>query len=214
MRVIFEEFEVCFGDFGDGVGEGEAFESYDHYTMGFVVFYLASDACEGASYYADLSAWFCMGIVILPLLSLVVWVVTCLGLDEVIHILIGNREDNRPFVPVVLYLRHELQGRQVRICIFEQAEYLLLALYEDEVAEDGFYDFMQPITLYLLTMFQAEVGGEAFVIEILAYLEGFSDTGMTYVHGVPSHLAIDAVVIRTEVGIEVLVVAVEGGYEV
>ena len=46
---VFEEFEVCFGDFGDGVGEAEAFELYYYYAVGLVGFYLASDANKGAS---------------------------------------------------------------------------------------------------------------------------------------------------------------------
>ena len=93
-------------------------------------------------------------------------------------------------------------------------DYIDILLYdaEDKVAEDGFYDFVQSITFDLLTMFQTKIGGKAFVIEILAYLEGFSDTGMTYVHGIPPYLAIGAVVIDTEVGIEVFVVAVYYGF--
>jgi hypothetical protein len=59
-------------------------------------------------------------------------------------------------------------------------------------------------------MFEAEICGKTFLVEILAYREGFLGTGMTYMHGVPSYLAVGAVVIGAEVGIEGLVVAVEG----
>ena len=83
-------------------------------------------------------------------------------------------------------------------------------MYEDKVAKDRFYDFVPLAILDLLTVFQAQIGSEAFLIEVLAYIEGFSGTGMTYMHGVPAHLAVGDVVIGTEVGVEGLVVGVEG----
>ena len=63
-------------------------------------------------------------------------------------------------------------------------------------------------------MFQAEIGSEAFLIEILAHTEGFSGTGMTYMHRVPVHLIIGIVIVRTEVGIEAFVVAVGQSHQI
>ena len=107
--LFFEEFEVFFGDSCDDVGEAEAVDSDDDDTVGFVVFYLTGDVGEWSVDDTYLSAWFEEGIIVLPVLSLVIWVVTYLGLDEVLHVLIGHREDDRLFVFVTLWLRHKLQ---------------------------------------------------------------------------------------------------------
>ena len=109
ILLFFEEFEVVFRDFCYDISDAGGFDFYEHDTVGFVVLYLTCDTNKRSVYDTYLSARFGMSIVLLPMLTLVVWVVTCLGLDEVLHILIGHREDDGLLVSVTLCLRHKLQ---------------------------------------------------------------------------------------------------------
>ena len=80
--------------------------------------------------------------------------------------------------------------------MFELADYLLLDLYEDEIADDGPGFVAKLLVADDFVVFQTEIGGEAFLIEGLTDAESFLGIGVIDVKGIPA----DFIVIDLKVG--------------
>ena len=104
--------------------------------MGLEVLNLASDAGKGTADDADLAAGFGIGLVDLEGDAQAVHVFTGLGIDEVLHLLLGDRDYLTLLLPTPLRLGHELNGEEIGIGVLEGTDYLLLDFDEDEIAED------------------------------------------------------------------------------
>ena len=80
--------------------------------------------------------------------------------------------------------------------MFELADYLLLDLYEDEIADDG----LGLVEKFLVTddflVFQTEIGGEAFLEEGITDTESFLGIGVIDIEGIPA----DLIIIDLEIG--------------
>ena len=105
--------------------------------MGLVVLDLASDAGKGTADDADLAAGLGIGLIEFKGDAQAFHVFTGLGIDEILHLLLGDRDNLTLFFPTPLGLGHELNGEEIGVDMLELADYLLLDLDKDEIAEDG-----------------------------------------------------------------------------
>ena len=80
--------------------------------------------------------------------------------------------------------------------MFELADYLLLDLYEDEIADDGLGLVAKFLVPDDFLVSQTEIGGEAFLEKGITDTESFLGIGVIDVEGIPA----DLIVIGLEVG--------------
>ena len=164
--------------------------------MGLEILDLSSDAGKGTTDDADLAAWLGIGLIDLEGDAQALDILTGLGIDEVLHLLLGDREDLALLFPTLPRLGHELDREEVRIGVFEGTDNLLLDLDEDEIADDGSGLVEKLLMADDFVVFQAEIGGEAFLEEGITDTECFLGIGAIDVKGVPA----DLIVIVLEVG--------------
>ena len=179
--------------------------------MGLEILDLAGDASKGTPDDADLAARLDIRLVNLKGDAQAFYVLTGLGIDEILHLLLGDRDNPTLLCPALLGLGHELNGEEIRIGMLECTDYLLLDLDKDEIADDrdGFVAKFFASDDFLV--FQTEIGGEAFLEKGITDAESFLGIGMIDVEGRPA----DIIVVNLEVGqsgIVVTGITVEFGF--
>jgi len=157
---------------------------------------LSGDAGKGATDDADLAAWLDIGLIDLKGDAQALHVFTRLGIDEILHLLLGNRDNLTLLFPTPLGLGHELNRQEIRIGVLEGTDNLLLDFHEDEIADDGGSLVAKFLVADDFVVFQAEIGGEAFLEEGITDAERFLGIGVIDVEGIPANL----IVVDLEVG--------------
>ena len=164
--------------------------------MGLEVLDLSSDAGKRTTDDADLAAWLGIGLIDLEGDAQTIDVFTGLGIDEILHLFLRDREDLALLFPTLPVLGHELDREEVRIGVLEGTDNLLLDLDEDEIADDGSGFVAELLMADDFLVFQAEIGGEAFLEEGITDAESFLGIGVIDVEGIPA----DFIVVDLEVG--------------
>ena len=164
--------------------------------MGLEILDLSCDASKGPTDDADLAAWLDIGLIDLKGDAQALDILTGLGIDEILHFLLGDREDLALLFPTLPRLGHELDREEVRIGVLEGTDNLLLDLDEDEIADDGSGLVEKLLMADDFVVFQAEIGGEAFLEEGITDAESFLGIGVIDVEGIPA----DLIVVNLEVG--------------
>ena len=164
--------------------------------MGLEILDLSSDAGKGTSDDADLAARFGIGLIDLKGDAQTIDVFTGLGIDEILHLFLRDREDLALLFPTPPGSGHELNREEVRVGMFEGTDNLLLDLDKDEIADDGSGLVAEFLMADDFVVFQAEIGGEAFLEEGITDAKSFLGIGMIDVEGIPA----DLIVIDLEVG--------------
>ena len=164
--------------------------------MGLEVLDLSSDAGKRTTDDADLAAWLGIGLIDLEGDAQALDVFTGLGIDEVLHLLLGDREDLALLFPTLPRLGHELDREEVWIGVLEGTDNLLLDLHKDEIADDRSGLVEKLLMADDFVVFQAEIGGEAFLEEGITDAESFLGIGVIDIEGIPA----DFVVVELEVG--------------
>ena len=193
---LFEELEVGLGDLGDGVGQAKVGQADEDDAVGLEVLDLSSDAGKGATDDADLAAWLDIGLIDLEGDAQALDVFTGLGIDEILHLLLGDRDNLTFLFPTPPGLGHELNREEVGIGVLEGTDNLLLDLHEDEIADDGGGFVEKFLVADDFVVFQTEIGGEAFLEEGITDAEGFLGIGVIDIEGIPANL----IVVDLEVG--------------
>lgn len=163
--------------------------------MGLEILDLSCDACKGASDDADLAAWFGVGHIDFKGDAQAFLVVTGLGIDEILHLLLGDEDNLTLLFPTPLGLGHKLNRLEIGIGVLEFTDNLLLDLHEDEIADDGLGLVLKFVVTDGFLIFQTEIGGEAFLEKGITDAECFLGIGVIDVEGIPA----DFVVVEFEV---------------
>ena len=164
--------------------------------MGLEVLDLSCDTSKGASDDADFAPWFDFRFIDLKRDAQALHVYTRLCVDEILHLLLGDREDLALLFPTLPGLGHELNREEVRIGMLEGTDYLLLDLDKDEIADDRDGLVAKFFASDDFLVFQTEIGGEAFLEKGITDAECFLGIGVIDVEGIPA----DLIVIDLEVG--------------
>ena len=164
--------------------------------MGLEILDLASDAGKRTTDDADLAAWLGIGLIDLEGDAQAFDVFTGLSIDEVLHLLLGDREDLALLFPTLPGLGHELDREEVWIGMLEGTDNLLLNLDKDEIADDRSGLVEKFLMADDFVVFQAEIGGEAFLEEGITDAESFLGIGVIDIEGIPA----DFIVVNLEVG--------------
>lgn len=164
--------------------------------MGLEVLDLASDAGKRTTDDADLAAWLGIGLIDLKGDAQALDILTGLSIDEVLHLLLGDRDDLTLLFPTLPGLGHELDREEVWISVLEGTDNLLLNLDKDEIADDGSGLVEKLLMADDFVVFQAEIGGEAFLEEGITDAERFLGIGVIDIEGIPA----DFIVVDLEVG--------------
>ncbi len=188
--------EVGLGDLGDGIGQAKVGQADQDDAVGLEVLDLASDAGKGTTDDADLAAWLGIGLIDLEGDAQAIDILTGLSIDEVLHLLLGDREDLALLFPTPPGSGHELNREEVRIGMLKGTDNLLLDLHEDEIADDGGSLVEKFLVADDFVVFQAEIGGEAFLEEGITDAESFLGIGVIDVEGIPA----DLIIVNLEVG--------------
>lgn len=188
--------EVGLGDLGDGIGQAKVGQADEDDAVGLEVLDLASDAGKGTTDDADLAAWLGIGLIDLKGDAQALDILTGLGIDEVLHLLLGDREDLTLLFPTPPRSGHELDREEVWVGMLEGTDNLLLDLHEDEIADDRSGLVKKLLMADDFVVFQAEIGGEAFLEEGITDAESFLGIGVIDVEGIPA----DLIVVNLEVG--------------
>ena len=104
--------------------------------MGLEILDLSGDTGKGSSDDADFAPWLDIRLIDLKGDAQALHIFTGLGINEILHLLLGDRDDLALLFPTPFGLGHELNRQEIRIVMFEFTDYLLLDFYEDEIAED------------------------------------------------------------------------------
>ena len=155
--------EVGLGDLGDGIGQTKVGQADQHDAMGFEIPDLASDAGKGTTDDTDLAAWLDIRLIDLEGDAQAIDILTGLGIDEVLHLLLGDRENLALLFPTLPRLGHELDREEVWVGVLEGTDNLLLDLDEDEIADDGLGLVLKFVVPDHFLVFQTKIGGEAFL---------------------------------------------------
>ena len=164
--------------------------------MGLEVLDLASDAGKGTTDDADLAAWLGIGLIDLEGNAQALDIFTGLGIDEVLHFLLGDGDNLTLLSPTPPGLGHELNREEVRIGMLEGTDNLLLDLDKDEIADDWSGLVEKLLMADDFVVFQAEIGGEAFLEEGITDAESLLGIGVIDIEGIPA----DFIVVNLEVG--------------
>lgn len=164
--------------------------------MGLEILDLSCDACKGASDDADLAAWFGVGLIDFKGDAQAFHVFTGLGIDEILHLLLRDKDNLALLFPTPLGLGHKLNGQEIGIGVLEFTDDLLLDLHKDEIADDGLGLVKKFIVTDDFLVFQTEIGGKAFLEKGITDTESFLGIGVIDVEGIPA----DFVVVELEVG--------------
>ena len=164
--------------------------------MGLEVLDLSCDACKGTSDDADLAAWRGVGLIDFKGDAQAFLVVTGLGIDEILHLLLGDEDNLALLFPTPLGLGHKLNRQEIRIRMFELTDNLFLDLDKDEIVDHGLGLVKKFVVTDHFLVFQTEIGGKAFLEKGITDAESFLGIGVIDVEGIPA----DFVVIELEVG--------------
>lgn len=194
--ILFKELEVGLGDLGDGIGQTKVGQADENDAVGLEILDLASDAGKGTTDDADLAAWLGIGLIDLEGDAQALDILTGLGIDEILHLLLGDRDNLALLFPTPLGSGHELDREEVRIGVLKFTDNLLLDLDKDEIVDDRASLVKKFLMADDLAVFQAEIGGEAFLKEGITDAESFLGVGVIDIEGIPA----DLVIIDLEVG--------------
>ena len=164
--------------------------------MGLVVLDLSSDTGKGAPDDADLAAGLGIGLIEFEGDAQAFHVFTGLGIDEILHLLLGDRDNLTLLFPTPLGLGHELDREEIGVGVLELADYLLLDFHKDEIADDGLGFVLEFLVPDDFLVFQTEIGGKAFLEEGITDAECFLGIGVIDIEGIPA----DLIVVNLEVG--------------
>ena len=164
--------------------------------MGLEVLDLSCDTCKSASDDADLAAWRGIGLIDFKGDAQAFLVFTGLGIDEILHLLLGDRDNLTLLFPTPLGLGHKLNRLEIGIGVLEFTDNLLLDLHEDEIADDGLGLVLKFVVPDHFLVFQTEIGGKAFLEKGITDAECFLGIGVIDVEGIPA----DFIVVELEVG--------------
>ena len=164
--------------------------------MGLVIFDLSCDASKGASDDADFASGFDVRLIDFKGDAQAFLVVTGLGIDEILHLLLGDEDNLTLLFPTPFGLGHKLNRLEIGIGVLEFTDDLLLDLHEDEIADDGLGLVKNFVVPDYFLVFQTEIGGEAFLEKGITDAECFLGIGVIDVKGIPANL----IVIELEVG--------------
>lgn len=164
--------------------------------MGLEILDLASDAGKRTTDDADLAARLGIGLIDLEGDAQTIDVFTGLSIDEILHLLLRDREDLALLFPTPPGSGYELDREEVRVGVFKFTDNLLLDLDKDEIADDRSGFVAEFLMADDFVAFQAEIGGEAFLEEGITDAESFLGIGVIDVEGIPA----DLIVINLEVG--------------
>lgn len=193
---LFKELEVGLGDFGDGIGQTKVGQADEDDAVGLEVLDFSGDAGKGTTDDADLAARLDIRLIDLEGDAQALDVFTGLGIDEILHLLLGDRDNLTLLFPTPPGLGHELNRQEVGIGVLEGTDNLLLDLDEDEIADDGGGLVAKFLVADDFAVFQTEIGGEAFLEEGITDAERFLGIGVIDIEGIPANL----IVIDLEVG--------------
>ena len=136
-RRLFKELEVGLGDFGDGICQTKVGQADQDDAMGLEILDLSGDTGKGSSDDADLAPWLDIRLIDFKGDAQALHIFTGLGINEILHLLLGDRDNLTLLFPTPPGLGHELNREEIRIGMFEFTDNLLLNLHEDEIADDG-----------------------------------------------------------------------------
>ena len=131
--------------------------------MGLEVLDLSCDTSKGASDDADLATWLGVRLINLKRDAQTFYVFTRLGIDEILHLLFGDRDNLTLLFLAPFGFGHKLNRQEIRIRVLEFTDNLLLDLHEDEIANHGLGLVLQFFVPDDFLVFQAEIGGKAFL---------------------------------------------------
>ena len=163
--------------------------------MGLEVLDLSCDAGKGASDDADLAAWRGVGLIELKGDAQALHVFTCLCIDEILHLFLGDRDNLTLLFPTPLGLGHKLNRLEIGIGVLELTDNLLLDLHKDEIVDDGLGLVLKFVVTDRFLVFQTEIGGEAFLEKGVTDTESFLGIGVIDIEGIPA----DFVVVELEI---------------
>ena len=163
--------------------------------MGLEILDLAGDTCKGTSDDADFAPWFGISLIDFKRDAQALLVVTGLGIDEILHLLLGDEDNLALLFPTPLGLGHKLNGQEIGIGVLEFTDNLLLDLHKDEIADDGLGLVKKFIVPDHFLVFQTEIGGEAFLEKGITDTESFLGIGVIDIEGIPA----DFVVVELEI---------------
>lgn len=164
--------------------------------MGLEVLDLAGDTCKGASDDADLTPWFDIRLIDLKRDTQALHVFTCLGIDEILHLLLRDKDYMTLLFPTPLGLGHKLNRQEIWIRVLEFTDNLFLDFYKDEIVDHGLGFILKFVVTDHFLVFQTKISGEAFLEKGITDTESFLGTGVIDVEGIPA----DFIVIELEVG--------------
>ena len=164
--------------------------------MGLEVLDLSCDPGKGAPDDADLAPWLGVRLIDFKRDAQALRVFTRLGVDEILHLLLGDRDNLALLVLAPLGLRHKLNRQEIWIGVLELTDNLLLDLHKDEIADDGLGLVAKFLVPDDFLVSQTEIGGEAFLEKGITDTESFLGIGVIDVEGIPA----DLIVIGLEVG--------------
>ena len=164
--------------------------------MGLEVLDLSCDPGKGAPDDADLAPWLGVRLIDFERDAQALRVFTRLGIDEILHLLLGDEDNLALLFPTPLGLRHKLNRQEIWIRVLELADNLLLDFYKNEIADDGLGLVLKFVVTDHFLVFQTEIGGEAFLEKGITDAECFLGIGVIDVEGIPAYL----IVIDLEVG--------------
>lgn len=114
-RGLFKELEVGLGDFGDGVGQAKVGQADQDDAVGLEVLDLSGDTGKGAPDDADLAARPGVRLIDLKGDAQALDIFTGLGIDEILHLFLGDRDNLTLLFPTPPGLGHELNREEIRI---------------------------------------------------------------------------------------------------
>ena len=164
--------------------------------MGLEVLDLSCDTGKGAPDDADLAPWLGVRLIDFKRDAQALRVFTRLGIDEILHLLLGDRDNLALLVLAPLGLRHKLNRQEIWIRVLELTDNLLLDLHKDEIADDGPGFVAKLLMADDFVVSQTEIGGEAFLEEGITDAERFLGIGVIDIEGIPA----DLIVVDLEVG--------------
>ena len=164
--------------------------------MGLEVLDLSGDASKGAPDDTDFAPWLGCRLIHFKRDAQALRVFTRLGIDEILHLLLGDEDNLALLFPTPLGLRHKLNRQEIWIRVFEFTDNLLLDFYKNEIADDGLGLVLKFVVTDHFLVFQTEIGGEAFLEKGITDAECFLGIGVIDVEGIPA----DFVVVELEVG--------------
>ena len=163
--------------------------------MGLEILDLSSDAGKGTSNDAHFAPRSEVCLIHFKRDAQALYVFTRLGIDEIHHLFLGDRDNLTLLFPTPLGLGHKLNRQEIWIGVLEFSDNLLLDFHKDEIVDHGLGLVKKFIVPDHFLMFQTEIGGEAFLEKGITDTESFLGIGVIDVKWIPA----DLIVIELEV---------------